>query len=106
MVLWEQVYKPALTYGVEVMSFTKLELKTLDAIQNSLGRRLLGLSGRAPLEGVLGELGWKRFDEEIREKRIGFYNFLLCIEIGRWSAQVSSRPKGVSPGGINRSRKT
>jgi len=82
--LWELVYKPAITYGMAVFICTRKDIDDLETIQLKLGGQLLGVSDKAPREGVLSELKWKKMEITMLEKRLLFYNFVLSLDNKRW----------------------
>ncbi len=58
---------------------TKKDIEDLEKVQLNLGRRLLGVSDKAPWEGVLIELNWKRMEDIIMEKRLLFFNYVISL---------------------------
>ncbi len=84
-VIWECVSKPKILYGTEIFILTRKATNELTVVQNKLGRKLLKLSDKAPQEAVLGELGWRQIEDEMRDRRVRLFIFLNSLDDSRWS---------------------
>ena len=69
--LWDLVARPGLEHAAEVWwPGGKTVGKRLEAVQDRLGRRLLGASRTVAGEAICGEMGWRRLEERREEKKM------------------------------------
>jgi hypothetical protein len=57
-VIWENIMKPGLLYGAEIIIDTKEVVRVLERAQNNIGRWITGTSCRAASCGIRAEMGW------------------------------------------------
>ena len=69
--LWDLVARPGLEHAAEVWwPGGKTAGKRLEAVQDRLGRRLLGASRTVAGEAIRGEMGWRKLEERREEKKM------------------------------------
>ena len=100
-VMWEQVVKPAVLYGSEVMVVNKSSEKALGVVQMDVGRCGLGLLKGSANLGVLGEMGWREVGDEIAYRKLSFFGHLCKLQGEWWSRQIWE--EGAKGGPLGRS---
>ena len=69
--VWELLARPSLEHAASVWwTGGKVASKRLEAVQDRVGRRLLGASRSVAGVAVRGDLGWKKLEERREEKKM------------------------------------
>ena len=69
--VWELLARPSLEHAVSVWwTGEKVAHKRLEAVQDGVGRKLLGASRSVAEVAVRGDLGWKKIEERREEKKV------------------------------------
>ena len=71
--MWNRAMRPALLYGAEVVVYSKKWIKALEVAQNKVARWITGTSQQSARAGLRGEMGWRKMETEIWEKKLGYY---------------------------------
>jgi hypothetical protein len=78
---WEVLVRPVLEYGCEIWGEGKWNEG--EQLQNSLGRRILGVSRMTSAAAVRGELGWWRMEARRDLARLRFWGKLYRMDDSR-----------------------
>ena len=70
--LWKGVAVQQILYGANVINWTTEEIRSLDTIQNKVGRIGLGANYYVAVEGIRGEMGWSKFEERIDKGTLNY----------------------------------
>ncbi len=72
-VIWETMGLPAVNFATEVSwKGTKSQRKKLDAVQEQVGRKILGASRSVASCTVMGELGWRTMTERSEDQMMRY----------------------------------
>ena len=62
--VWELLVRPSLEHAAEIWwPGRKIANRNLEAVQEKVGKRLLGASRSVPGAPVRGDLGWRKLEE-------------------------------------------
>lgn len=86
--IWRVAAKPALLYGTEVVPAPKTWVRLLERAQNRMGRWLLGVRRGTAAEGVITEVGWGLMEDEIRKRKVNYWEYLKNLPPERWAKQA------------------
>ena len=83
-IVWNRAMRPALLYGAEIIEYSKAWVKKLEVAQNQVARWLTGTSQRASRVGLSGEMGWRKMETEIWERKLVCYGVVQGMAENRW----------------------
>ena len=83
-IVWNRAMRPALLYGPEIFEYSKTWVKKLEVAQNQVARWLTGTSQRASRVGLSGEMGWRKMETEIWERKLVYYGVVQGMAENRW----------------------
>jgi hypothetical protein len=78
--LWKSTCLPALVYGCDGMNMDNHNLKSLNSVQGSSLKGVLGLGKRSHHSNLLKALKLKNVDEVIKDQTLSFYHRIFKIE--------------------------
>ena len=78
---WEVLVRPVLEYGCEIWGAGRWE--EVERLQNSMGRRILGVNRKTSGAAVRGELGWWRMEARRDLARLRFWGKLVRMDRSR-----------------------
>ena len=84
-IVWNRAMRPALLYGAEIIEYSKTWVKKLEVAQNQVARWLTGTSQRASRVGLSGEMGWRKMETEIWERKLVYYGVVQGMAENRWA---------------------
>ena len=76
-VYWKSIALPGILYGANIIDFTKEEIKQLQRIENSVGRKILGAPGYAQEAAIRGEIGISSMKSRIMEGQIKYAQYVI-----------------------------
>lgn len=74
---WKSVALPTILYGAEILNLTEKDIKTLECIENSVYRQILGASKYTPVCCLRGEIGASSMKARITKRRLLFLNAVM-----------------------------
>ena len=80
--------RPALLYGSEIVIYSKTWIKALEVAQNQVARWVTGTGPRATRIGLRGELGWRKMECEIWERKLGYFGVIKNMGDQRWPKKI------------------
>ena len=80
--------RPALLYGSEIVIYSKAWIKALEVAQNQVARWVTGTGPRATRIGLRGELGWRKMECEIWERKLGYFGVIKNMGDQRWPKKI------------------
>ena len=95
--IWELLARPSLEHAASVWwTGGKVANRKLEAVQERVGRKLLGASRTVAGAAIRGDLGWKRLEERREEKKVLYGRRLQRLEDSRLAN--NSKDEGVGWG--------
>lgn len=86
--LMEMMLWPAMAYGGELAKLSSNQAKSVEVVQNTAGRQVLGVSRVAASEMVRGELGWLTVENRRSISQLNFFHRLQCMMPSRLTAAI------------------
>ena len=87
--IWESMGLPAVNFAVEVSwKGTKAQQKKLDAVQEQVGRKILGASRTVASCAVMGELGWRKMTERSEDQMMRYLGRLRRMDETRLTKKM------------------
>ena len=87
--IWESMGLPAVNFAVEVSwKSTKAQQKKLDAVQEQVGRKILGASRTVASCAVMGELGWRKMTEKSEDQMMRYLGRLRRMDETRLTEKI------------------
>ena len=83
-IVWNRAMRAALLFGAEIIEYSKTWVKKLEVAQNQVARWLTGTSQRASRVGLSGEMGWRKMETEIWERKLVYYGVVQGMAENRW----------------------
>ena len=97
--VWELLARPGLEHAAEVWwPGGKTVNRKLEAVQERIGRRLLGASGTVAGAAVRGDLGWRKLEDRREERKLLYGKRLENLEDSRLVKVVAGKLKNT--GGV------
>ena len=92
--VWELLARPTLEHAAEILwPGGKTANRNLEAVQEKLGKRLLGASRSVPGAAVRGDLGWRKLEERKEGKKLMCGKRLEGLEDNRLVKIVAEKLK-------------
>ena len=92
--VWELLARPGLEHAAEIWwPGGKAANKKLEAVQDKVGRRLLGASRTVAGAAVRGDLGWRKLEERREAKKLLYGKRLEGLEDSRLGKAVAEKLK-------------
>ena len=73
---WKQIIIPSILYGSGIIDFTKDELNKLQAIENSVYRKILGAPKYTPVECLRGDVGASSVVSRDIRTKLNYYKYI------------------------------
>lgn len=86
--LWQQVQKPGILYGSNVICYDKGWIKSLESTQHKIGCKILGVPRTSSYTGIRGELGWTTLEGEIKLAKLRYKGKVMHMDKERWPAVI------------------
>ena len=86
--LWNNVLKPNMLYGKEILIYDKEWLRKLESVQHQIGCKILGVNRSVNRAGVKLELEWKTIEREIMVAKLKFLGRIERMEDHRWAKKI------------------
>ena len=87
--IWESMGLPTVNFAVEVSwKGTKAQQKKLDAVQEQVGRKILGASRTVASCAVMGELGWRKMAERSENQMMRYLGRLRRMDETRLTKKM------------------
>ena len=88
-IIWESMGLPAVNYAAEVSwKGTKAQQRKLDAVQEQVGRKILGASRSVASCSVMGELGWRTMTERSEDQIMSYLGRLRKMDETRLTKKM------------------
>ncbi|KAK2178240.1 hypothetical protein NP493_552g01050 [Ridgeia piscesae] len=78
--LYKCICQPTLTYGLECMSSTAIQMRRLESVQGRLIKQSLGLSKRSHNTALLKVLNIEKIEDIVNRKVLSLYNIIFKVE--------------------------
>ncbi|XP_050694867.1 uncharacterized protein LOC126984800 isoform X3 [Eriocheir sinensis] len=86
--VWKSVAVPSVMYGMEVITWSELEMDKLEVGQNRIGRLALNAPRYAAVEALRGDMGWSTFRERFRKATLIYKVRLERMDDARLARKV------------------
>ena len=73
---WKNVALPSILHGSQVIVWNKVELETLQKIENNVWRHILGASGHTPVVCMQGDIGSSSVETRDMKAKLGYIEHL------------------------------
>ena len=78
--LYECIYQPTLTYGLECMSSTAIQMRRLEFVQGTVIKQSIGLSKRSHNTSLLKALNIDKVEDIVIINVLSLYNRIFKVE--------------------------
>ena len=92
--IWELLARPSLEHAASVWwTGGKVANRKLEAVQERVGRKLLGASRTVAGAAIRGDLGWRKLEERREEKKVLYGRRLQRLDDNRLVKQITAEMK-------------